>query len=67
MKGKPLPDNERAIQEIAYALRVAVAAAPHNSIITLMVKIDARGQVSPDSSMDLRRFPLRDDDRDERP
>lgn len=62
MKGNLLPENERAIQEIAYALKVAVAAVPCNSIITIVVKIDPHGRVGKDTTMDTRKFPLRDFD-----
>ena len=60
MKGHLLPLNEAAVIEIAEALRSAIADSCPNSIITLMVKIDPHGRVSVDSSMDVRRFPLRD-------
>ena len=50
--------NERAVLHIADALRDEIAHAPHNSIITIMVKIE-NGRVSEQSSMDARRFPLK--------
>jgi len=54
------PINERAVAQIADALRDEIRAAPANSTIMLRVILDPQGLVSTASKISLERFPLRD-------
>jgi hypothetical protein len=58
--GQPIPENKAAVEKIAEDLTEEIMAAPCNSIITIVVKIDPHGRVGKDTTMDTRKFPLRD-------
>jgi len=59
---KILPVNDKAVTDIAQALRDEIARAPRNSTILIRVVIDPQGRVSPATKITPERFPLRDSD-----